>query len=263
MNRLLELSNEIFRIKTDDYTFPLFSSLHFKIILCVVITIFIAIIFKEKIKKWKYRRSFEITTALILISTQIFLAIWYSRFPNFYLKESLPLYPCRIAIIMAAIGLIWKRNDFAKSIAYFWGTIGAIGAIGALMIPITNSYIFPHITYYTFFIGHYFLLIASLYLILIEEFKVKSKNVKQALIFSFIFAICAFIANYLFDANYAFLNPPNGYEILNLINVESNIITTSIFAYFIFVLGILIMYLPFNMSNYKKDSLFEYSLIKY
>ena len=51
LNRLLELSNEIFRIKTDDYTFPLFSSLHFKIILCVVITIFIAIIFKEKIKK--------------------------------------------------------------------------------------------------------------------------------------------------------------------------------------------------------------------
>ena len=117
LNRLLELSNEIFRIKTDDYTFPLFSSLHFKIILCVVITIFIAIIFKEKIKKWKYRRAFEITTALILISTQIFLAIWYSRFPNFYLKESLPLYPCRIAIIMAAIGLIWKKNDFAKSIA--------------------------------------------------------------------------------------------------------------------------------------------------
>ncbi len=50
LNRLLELSNEIFRIKTDDYTFPLFSSLHFKIILCVGITIFIAIIFKEKIK---------------------------------------------------------------------------------------------------------------------------------------------------------------------------------------------------------------------
>ena len=170
------------------------------------------------------------------------------------------MYPCRIAIIMAAIGLIWKRNDFAKSIAYFWGTIGAIGA---LMIPITNSYIFPHITYYTFFIGHYFLLIASLYLILIEEFKVKSKNVKQALIFSFIFAICAFIANYLFDANYAFLNPPNGYEILNLINIESNIITTSIFAYFIFVLGIFLMYLPFNISDYKKDSLFECSLIKY
>ncbi|EOU2097528.1 TIGR02206 family membrane protein, partial [Clostridium perfringens] len=92
---------------------------------------------------------------------------------------------------------------------------------------------------------------------------VKRKNVKQALIFSFIFAICAFIANYLFNANYAFLNPPNGYEILNLINVENNIITTSIFAYFIFVLGIFIMYLPFNMSNYKKDSLFEYSLIKY
>ncbi len=91
----------------------------------------------------------------------------------------------------------------------------------------------------------------------------KSKNVKQALIFSFIFAICAFIANYLFDANYAFLNPPNGYEILNIINVESNIITTSIFAYFIFVLGIFIMYLPFNMSDYKKDSLFECSLIKY
>ena len=75
LNRLLELSNEIFRIKTDDYTFPLFSSLHFKIILCVVITIFIAIIFKEKIKKWRYRRAFEIITALILISTQIFLAI--------------------------------------------------------------------------------------------------------------------------------------------------------------------------------------------
>nr|WP_283704135.1 TIGR02206 family membrane protein [Clostridium perfringens] len=260
LNRLLAFSNEIFRIETDDYTFPLFSSLHFKIILCVIITIFIGIIFKEKIKTWKYRRVFEISIALILASTQIFLSIWYLRFPNFYLKESLPLYPCRIAIIMAAIGLIWKSNDFAKSIAYFWGTIGSIGA---LIIPITNSYIFPHITYYTFFIGHYFLLIASLYIILIEEFRVKRKNVKQALIFSFIFAICAFIANYLFNANYAFLNPPNGYEILNLINVENNIITTSIFAYFIFVLGIFIMYLPFNMSNYKKDSLFEYSLIKY
>ncbi len=261
LNRLLEISNEIFRIKTDDYTFPLFSFLYFKIILCIIIaTIFIVIIFKEKIKRFKYRRILEITIALILVSTQIFLAIWYSRFPNFYLQESLPLYPCRIAIIMAAIGLIWKSNEFAKSIAYFWGIIGSIGA---LIIPIINYYNFPHITYYTFFIGHYFLLIASLYIILIDEFRVKRKNMKQALIFSFIFAVFAFIANCLFDANYAFLNPSDGYKILTLINIENNIVTTSIFAYLIFVLGIFIMYLPFNKTNYKKETLFEYSLIKY
>lgn len=258
MTEFLKLSDEIFRTKTDEYSFPLFSYLHFKIILYLILISLIIFIFRNKIRKWKYKRIFEISLSCVLFLTQIFLALWYSRFPNLCLNESLPLYPCRISIIMSGIALIYKKNETAKSITYFWGIIGAIGAFS---FPITNSYIFPHITYYSFYIGHYSLMIAGLYFIFVDKFRPTFHNVKCALIFSFIFVICAFIANSIFDSNYAFLNPPNGYKILKYMHIN-NVVTTSLLAYFIFILGIFVMYLPFAIKNYKKYNLFEISLIK-
>lgn len=259
MRTFIELVKQIFRTEIEDYSFPIFSSLHFKILFFIGITIFFIIIFRKQLKNFKYKRILEVLVAIFLISTQVFLFIWYLRFPNFYLKESLPLYPCRIAIIMASIALLWK-NEFSKAITYFFGTIG--GSL-ALLIPLTNPYFFPHITYYTFFVGHYFLLVTSLYIILVEGFVIKKKHVKQAIVFSFFFALCAFIANYILDANYAFLNPENGYEFLSRMNIESNILTTSIATYLGFVFLIFIMYLPFKIREYREKSLFEDPIIKY
>lgn len=83
------------------------------------------------------------------------LYTWYISF-HLPLANSLPLYHCRLA--MFAIIFL---PDKCKSKQYF-ALLGASGAIFALGYPVFDPYDFPHITSFSFLIGHYALLVNSM-----------------------------------------------------------------------------------------------------
>ena len=94
----------------------------------------------------------------------IYGALAYHKNPKFVrlfkgiqiLSNSLPFYHCRLAMFAVVF-----LPDKWRSKQYF-ALLGASGAVFALVYPVFDPYDFPHITSFSFLIGHYALLVNSL-----------------------------------------------------------------------------------------------------
>ncbi|EHJ52072.1 TIGR02206 family membrane protein [Streptococcus macacae] len=98
-----------------------------------------------------YSKTFKIIQGIQLF----FLYSWYllSAIP---LSNSLPLYHCRLA--MFALLFLPDKSRFKQ----YFALMGASGALFALGYPVFDPYDFPHITGFSFLLGHYCLLVNSL-----------------------------------------------------------------------------------------------------
>ena len=66
-----------------------------------------------------------------------------------------PLYHCR----MAMFAVLLLKNSRTKT---YFAIMGVVGTYCALIYPVFDPYEFPHITGFSFLIGHYALLVNSL-----------------------------------------------------------------------------------------------------
>jgi hypothetical integral membrane protein (TIGR02206 family) len=88
---------------------------------------------------------------------------------------------------------------------YFWGILGGISSF---ILPDIGGYYWPHITYFSFYIGHLAIIIGPIYGIIIYNFKIKREEFLKFLKFSYIFYFFTFAVNILVNGNYAFLMAP-------------------------------------------------------
>lgn len=100
---------------------------------------------KGYVRFWKYLQVFQL----------ICLYSWYIGF-RVPLANSLPFYHCRLA--MFALLLLWDKTPFKQ----YFALLGTSGAILALGYPVFDPYTFPHITSFSFIIGHYALFVNGL-----------------------------------------------------------------------------------------------------
>ena len=154
------------------------------------------------IKRIAVNRKFEKIIGIVLLSQQIILYAWYLLSKYHVLTEGLPLYHCRVAIILMGIGLLFNKS-ICRKLGSMWGLIGAIFA---LIYPSgLDPFVFPHITQFSFFIGHLFLLWGSVYCIFIECIKIDKKDFKTVIYFTNIYHIVVFILNHMIGSNYGFM----------------------------------------------------------
>ena len=97
-----------FTNKPSPIRFRIFGPIHLLILfIASIVSIFI---FKRKYEN----RRIELLIGSVLIFQQITLYSWYF-ISNFNpIKEGLPLYHCRIAIIFLGLGLIFKNKNLTK-----------------------------------------------------------------------------------------------------------------------------------------------------
>ncbi len=62
------------------------------------------------IKRIAVNRKFEKIIGIVLLSQQIILYAWYLLSKYHVLTEGLPLYHCRVAIILMGIGLLFNKK---------------------------------------------------------------------------------------------------------------------------------------------------------
>ena len=99
-------------------------------------------------------QSFKILQIIQLVC----LYAWYIGF-QLPLANSLPFYHCRLAMFVLVL-LPGK-----SALKQFFALLGFCGAIFALVYPVFDPYAWPHITGFSFLLGHYALLgNATLYL---------------------------------------------------------------------------------------------------
>ena len=131
------------------------------------------------------------------------LAILYSWYVVFQLPlaNSLPLYHCRLAMFAVVF-----LPDKWPSKQYF-ALLGASGAVFALGYPVFDPYDFPHITSFSFLIGHYALLVNSLIYLMNHYDKTQLKKYTIVL---YTFVLDAFLVgvNQVTGGNYGLLKSP-------------------------------------------------------
>ena len=131
------------------------------------------------------------------------LAILYSWYVGFQLPlaNSLPLYHCRLAMFAVVF-----LPDKWPSKQYF-ALLGASGAVFSLGYPVFDPYDFPHITSFSFLIGHYALLVNSLIYLMNHYDKTQLKKYTIVL---YTFVLDAFLVgvNQVTGGNYGLLKSP-------------------------------------------------------
>lgn len=141
-------------------------------------------------KTFKYLQVFQL----------VMLYSWYFGFQISF-ANSLPFYHCRLAMFAVVF-----LPDKWRSKQYF-ALLGVSGAIFAIGYPVFDPYDFPHITSFSFLIGHYALLVNSLvYLINHYDKQILKKNE----IVGYTFALDLFLVgvNAVTGGNYGLMTHP-------------------------------------------------------
>ena len=136
----------------------------------------------------------------IQIAQLLMLYCWYFGF-RIPFTNSLPFYHCRLAMFAVVF-----LPDKWRSKQYF-ALLGASGAVFALGYPVFDPYDFPHITSFSFLIGHYALLVNSLIYLMNHYDKTL---LKKYMIVAYTFGLNLFLVgvNQVTGGNYGLLKSP-------------------------------------------------------
>lgn len=185
-----------FRKSIGQNNFATFGKLHLIILSIALLVSMFIIIRKEE------SRVFELFVGIVLLIQQVILYFWYFKENYHPLQEGLPLFHCRVAIITLLIGLIFKK-DFMAKMGSYWGIFGSISA---MLFPALDPFSFPHITQFSYFIGHVFLLWGSIYLLFVKNVGMNKYEFKKIVIITNIYHALIFILNNIIGSNYAFMS---------------------------------------------------------
>ncbi|MCT4563102.1 MAG: TIGR02206 family membrane protein [Maledivibacter sp.] len=178
-----------------------FSKSHILTLCFILGLIFLMFSNKERLREPNTRVKIGRVLAFILFLQSFFLHFWYIERGVFTIQESLPLYLCRITVILC-IFMILKESYSIFQVVYFWG-LG--GASQALLFPDTGGFLFPHWMFIEFFVGHGAILIATFFMIIAYEYKPTLKSLKKTFHWSYIYLAFVGIFNYIVDGNYSYL----------------------------------------------------------
>lgn len=157
-----------------------------------------------QINKKTHIKSVRMTMIVMLTVQQLVLYGWYIFSGFFQWDLSLPLFHCRMAIIASIIALITK-NRFLQSVLCYWGIIGGVVA---LSLPDPDPFIFPHITNFSYAVGHLGLLYAVAYMVVIDGFRYTKSSLMQVLIVTNIMHLMILLVNVACGFNYCYLMEP-------------------------------------------------------
>lgn len=211
---------KMFRGEPDGWSLKLLSTPH--IILMVII-------FSTAILVWKKHRYFQThdilrkPLAITLFLQFTLLYTWYAISGYTGIRESLPLYNCRLAIILTTVALLTK-NKFCRLVACYWGLAGGTLAV---VLPSMDPFSWPHYTQISFTVGHFSLLIAILYMIAVDKPKFDLDSLKTILIFSTVYHAAVAVLDYALDTNYCYLKK---FPFCELPFVASETIAYTLFA---------------------------------
>ena len=191
-----------FRTVTDEYGTKALSPLH---IICLIIAISGIIFLIKQRKNIQENNKFAniikiiLTTGLSMVVLSLYT--WYIVTGFSGISESLPLYHCRTTMILCIL-YTFKKIDVAKIVVIYWGIMGGILA---LLVPSTDPFIFPHLTFYTFFVGHIFMIWYVVLTLITEKYKFNKKDLKTIILVTLVYNLILVVINHILNGNYGFL----------------------------------------------------------
>ncbi len=188
-----------FRYESDGFVFPMYSALHWLLLLLAGGGVFLIYRKRERLRSWTGLR-YVLGAGLLLV--QLLLYAWFWNGDANLRAAGWPLYHCRIAELAMLLALFGGFR-FAKTIAIY---LGAYGAIFALLIPIMEPYAFPHVTNLAYFMAHLLMLWTVAFLICVDGYHFDKLGLLQAVVFLNLLNLLILLANPLLGMNYAYFS---------------------------------------------------------
>lgn len=229
-------------------SFIIFSEPHLIGLVAFILISLLLFLFRSHIKNNFVAKNVTRYTLIILLAlSEITLDVWNITEGFWNIKYTLPLELCSITLLLSIV-LLFTRNHLLYQILFFTG-IG--GALQALITP-NLDYAFPHFRFYQFFTAHILIILASLYMTWVENYKPNWKSILWTMIFLNITALLVGIADYALGSNYMFLmHKPSTASILDILGpYPYYLLSEEGIALLIFVLMYLIFFvLPAKYSK--------------
>ncbi|WP_332693038.1 TIGR02206 family membrane protein [Halalkalibacter lacteus] len=179
---------------------------------------------------------------LSLAISELSLLLWGISVELWDIRFNLPLQLCTISLYLCMYMLVFK-SYFVFEIVYFFGLAGALQAL----ITPDLFYTFPHFRFLHFFIAHFAIILAILYMVWVEKFTVSARSISKSMLVLNVFALMAFLVNQATGANYMFLarKPPNVSILDYLGPYPWYILSLELLAFIMFLL----LYFPFFIQK--------------
>jgi hypothetical integral membrane protein (TIGR02206 family) len=236
----------------------LFSAEHNAALIFTAFFLLLFVIASKRLSESPRRKAYAFSLAILIAVQQTLLYIWYTAAGEWSLEITLPIQLCDLSIFLSIIALllkdklkdgrISKTRRTVSELLYFWGLGGATQAI---LTPDMGYYTFPHFIYYQFFLSHLLILLAGLYMILVEKYYPTFRSVVKTFVITNIYAAVIIPINYLINGNYLFLRyKPIGGSILDFLGPWPwYILELEGVAFLLFM----ILYAPFALIRLNKS----------
>ena len=200
-----------FRIEEDGYFLKMFSLPHLLLLGVFALGVYLLYRNREKLKT-EYPVVGKILGLLLLLDQTSFY-IWQFASGYFNLRESLPLFHCRIVAWILVISLLFRYRP-AQVMGIFWGLMGSVMALLSVDL---YPFQFPHFTNFQFFHLHMMMGWSVAYLLFTKDYKITPGSFKKVVLFTSAYNIALYVFNTLMnratgvDYNYGFLrHAPEG-----------------------------------------------------
>ena len=167
---------------------------------------------------------------------------WSASVGRWQLDSDLPLHLCGVMVWVSVYGLV-SRARWACTLMYFFGVAGASQA---LLTPSAEHGI-AHIAYLATMLSHGLLVIAGLWVVLVEEYRPGIRDLVVAFVILNIYALALYPVNLLLGSNYMYLvSKPESQSLFDVFpSWPWYLLLTEFVAFALFVL----MYLPFRRGR--------------
>lgn len=224
-----------------------FSTAHIVSLVIIAISVYLIYILKDKLKEEKNEKIYSSIIGSVLIFSQISIYYWYIDNNKLSLRESLPLYLCRLSLILCILMIITKSHKIFD-IVYFWG-LGGAGI--ALLFHDTSLFSFPHYIFIQFFITHGGILISIFFMMFVHNYTPNLTSLKRTFKWTIIYFSITIPTNYLVNSNYSYLRCKPNFPLLNGIP-DNPFIYVPLFICSIYLL-FLLLYLPYYKTTKMKN----------
>lgn len=235
--------------------FKYFSFWHFLPIIILVAGIILTYIYRDKIAKWKYEKTFRFILACIMLLAE-FGFFWRLLYVGpgdsevHTMMHKLPIQVCEWTCIFAVFMVLTENKHLFDIDATICLTLG----IAPLLLPAVIQDSGPrYFRYYQFWLEHIIPIYSVFYMMFIKGFRYDVKKIYKPIIFLTILATLSIVANYYVpEGYYMYLQGDALGETLTSILPANQFGRLGIFAAIAFMLFGIEFLVFFLIRNHKK-----------
>jgi hypothetical integral membrane protein (TIGR02206 family) len=193
------LVREVLNFRYEDYPFELFSVSHLTAIIVSVGCITGLYICRNRVLG-RVKSLLKWVLIILLVLSEVTFQTWYIINDQWDITINLPFQLCSVSLYLCTIMLISKSYRIFE-VSFFASMSGAFIAI----VTPELFFGFPHFRYFQFFLAHVTIVLACLYMVWIEGYKLTFWSLVRAFLALNGIAVIVYAVNKMVGANYMFL----------------------------------------------------------